>query len=218
MAHLRLFLVLATMAALGYVAYRQGWVPISFMQGNPTPQPTLGFTVHQRKRLHRCAHGNRKLSEEFAAERRERRARAMPRSSSTALAALRPGSNALEIPSAASPSASPAAGPKPPFPKTFEGCWEALVTQPDDWSVNKGPVVKVWSPSNYVLSFHQNANLPDVSFSTTTQYPVISEWVVSHTGGESGHTQILFSNDSFVIFKTLSNGPLPMKNLGLLPA
>jgi len=218
MAHLRLFFVLAAMAALGYVAYRQGWVPISFMQGTPTPQPTLGFMVHQRRRPHRSGHGNRKLAEEFAAESMERRrAPAMPKSSSTALAALRPGSNALEIPSAAAPSASPAAGPKPPFPRTFEGCWEALVTQPDDWSFNKGPVVKGWSPSNYVLCFHQKGNAPEVSFSTTAEYPVISEWVVSHTGDESGQTQILFSSDDLVILKTLSRVPLHMKILGLLP-
>lgn len=91
------------------------------------------------------------------------------------------------------------------------------MTQPDDWSFNKGPVVKGWSPSNYVLCFHQKGNAPEVSFSTTAEYPVISEWVVSHTGDESGQTQILFSSDDLVILKTLSRVPLHMKILGLLP-
>jgi hypothetical protein len=68
-----------------------------------------------------------------------------------------------------------------------------------------------------VLCFHQKGNAPEVSFSTTAEYPVISEWVVSHTGDESGQTQILFSSDDLVILKTLSRVPLHMKILGLLP-
>jgi hypothetical protein len=223
MAHFRLFFVFAAMAALGYFAFRQGWVHLSFSAA-PTPQPTLGFEVRPRKRTRRFAHTNRSLEQELAARgwgrmrKGHNTAELAPNPSSTALAALRiPGHNALEIGPASAPTASPVPGPKAAFPSTFEGCWQAQVDQPDDWSFNQGPVVKGWSPSTYVLCFRHSGGAPQVSFSTTAEYPVISEWVVSQTGGESSSTQILFSGDDFVVLRTSSTVPLHMKILGLLP-
>src|SRR5512146_888896 len=106
MAHLRLFLVFAAFAALGYAAYRQGWLPIQFNTAAPSPEPTLGFTVNQG-RHGRHSHG-RNLGRELASRwgkhgSRTQSAPALsgtgPAASATQLAALRkPGSNALEIP------------------------------------------------------------------------------------------------------------------------
>ena len=55
------------------------------------------------------------------------------------LASLRkPGSSMLEIPAApAATATSTASAPQPPFPKSFEGCWEATVTQPEAWTFGR---------------------------------------------------------------------------------
>jgi hypothetical protein len=225
MAHLRLFFVFVAMAALGYVAYRQGWVPISFTKAAPSPQPTLGFTVSQSRHRKHVAHSNRNLGQELASrwERQGGKRRADlgpsgagPGSSATALAALHPGSNALEIPPVPAASSTPAA-PTLPFPKTFEGCWEATVTQPESWTFVRGPIVKGISPSKYVLCFHYSGTVPQVTFSTTAEYPVVSEWVVSQVGVENGQTEVLFSGDNFVVLRTSSSTPLHMKVLGFFP-
>jgi hypothetical protein len=217
MAHLRLFLVLAAFAGLGYLAYRQGWLPISFNQNTPSAQPTLGFEVHQshRRRRH-VVHGAQNLSEELALASRFRKPAPMSRSSSAMMAAIPPGSNALEIPGAPTPAPT-AAGPKLPFPKSFEGCWEATITQPDDWTFGRGPIVKGWTPATHVLCFHYSGSGADVTFSTSAGYPVISDWLVSDNGIENGRADIMFSGDNFVVLRTTSSTELRMKVLGIIP-
>ena len=135
MAHFRLFLVLAAIAALGYVAYQQGWVTRFAGMATPTPEPTLGFTVHRTKRSRHIFHGNEGFPGPLAGHSRRQHgipaSAPTPNASSTNLAALHnPGSNSLEIPSAACAPAVPAVGPKLPFPRNFEGCWQAHMTQP----------------------------------------------------------------------------------------
>jgi hypothetical protein len=218
MAHLRLFFVFAAMAALVYVAYRHGWIP-SFTNAVPSPEPTLGFSVSQSKHGRHFAHRSRNFGQELASRWGKQGGSArMPRSSATELAAIPHGPNALEIPQAPAPSEAPTpAGPKLPFPKSFEGCWEATVTQPETWTFNRGPIVKGISPSTYTLCFHYSGNTPNVTFSTTAEYPVVSDWVVSHVGVENGHTDVLFSGDNFVVLRTTSSTPLQMKILNILP-
>lgn len=217
MAHLRLLFVFAAIAALGYVAYRQGYLP-SFTKAVPAPEATLGFTVHQGKRSRHLARRSRNLGHELASrwERQRGSSASAPRSSATELAAIPRGPNALEIPQAATAAPTPAA-PTLPFPKSFEGCWQATVTQPETWAYGRGPVVEGISPSTYTLCFHYSGNVPNVTFSTTAEYPVVSEWVVSHVGVENGHTEILFSGDNFVVLRTSSSTPLQMKILNILP-
>lgn len=223
MAHLRLVLVFVIFAALGYAAYRNGWLPIAFNQAGPSPEATLGFAVHPGKHP-RHRHGARSLGQQLAS-RWGTHAGLRPSAPGTAvkeLAALRrPGSSMLEIPAApAAPEASAtstAAAPQPPFPKSFEGCWEATVTAPESWSFGRGPVVKGISPSTYVLCFRYMGGTPQVTFSTTAEYPVVSDWVVSQTGVENGRTELLYSSDNFVILRTSSSTPLHMKILSLFP-
>ncbi|HEY2107938.1 MAG TPA: hypothetical protein VGH29_19230 [Candidatus Binataceae bacterium] len=220
MAHLRLFLVFAVIAGLGYAAYRQGWLPIHFNQGVPAPEATLGFIVHQGKHP-RHRHGARNLGQELASQwGRHAGAKPLePGSSVKELASLRkPGSSMLEIPGApAATATSTASAPAPPFPKNFEGCWEATVTQPEAWTFGRGPIVKGISPSTYVLCFRYSGATPQVTFSTTAEYPVVSEWVVSQVGVENGHTEVLYSGDNFVILRTSSSTPLHMKILSIFP-
>ncbi len=217
MAHLRLLFVFAAIAALGYVAYRKGWLP-SFNTAVPSAEPTLGFTVHQGRHSRHLAHRTRNLGRELASRwgKPQGSSGLMPRSSATQLASIPRGPNALEIPQAPTPVPTPA-GPKLPFPKSFEGCWQATVTQPESWTFNRGPVVQGISPSTYTLCFHYAGNTPNVTFSTTAEYPVVSDWVVSHVGVENGHTDILFSGDNFVVLRTTSSTPLQMKILNILP-
>ncbi|GEM_PF-5286141 len=211
MAHLRLLLVFAVIGGLGYFAYREGWVRIA-AQGVPAAQPTLGFTIHE-SRHRRLAHENlgRELARQWQQGRRFR-----PKSSATQLAAIAHGANALEIPAVPSPAAS-AVAPVLPFPKSFEGCWQATVTEPESWTFGRGPVVKGISPSTYVLCFRYSGKSPEVTFSTTAQYPVVSDWVESNVGVENERTDILYSGDNFVILRTASSTPLHMKILGVLP-
>jgi hypothetical protein len=217
MAHLRLFVVLAAFAGLGYMAYRQGWIPISLHQTTPAAQATLGFDVHQSHRHRRHGvHGRQGVGEEFALESRFRKPAPMPRSSAAVIAAIPPGHNALEIPAA--PSAAPtAAGPQLPFPRSFEGCWEATITQPDEWTFGHGPMVKGWTPATHVLCFHYSGNTPEVTFSTSAGYPVVSDWLVSNNGIENGRADIMFSGDNFVVLRTTSSTQLRMKVLGIIP-
>ena len=220
MAHLRLFLVFAIFAGLGYAAYRQGWLPIHFNQEMPSPQATLGFMVHQGKHVRR-RHGGRSLGQELASRwgTHGGESHFAPGSRVKELASLRkPGSSMLEIPAPPAASAtSTAAAPQPPFPKSFEGCWQATVTEPEAWSFVRGPVVKGISPSTYVLCFRYSGTTPQVTFSTTAEYPVVSDWVVSEVGVENGHTEVLYSGDNFVILRTSSSTPLHMKILSLFP-
>ncbi len=218
MAHLRLLLVFAAIAALGYAAYRRGGIPISFNPAAPTAEPTLGFMVRQGRHLH---HPHRHPSGTLGAQlssrwRSNRELRMTPAASATMLAAIPAGSNALEIPSASSASPTPS-GPKSLFPKNFEGCWQATVTQPESWTFGRGPVVKGISPSTYMLCFHNAGPNGNVTFSTTAEYPVVSDWVVSNVGVENGHTDVLFSGDNFVVLRTKSSTPLHMKILGVFP-
>ncbi len=217
MAHLRLLLVFAAIAGLGYVAYRKGWLP-SFNTAVPSAEPTLGFTVHQGRHSRHLAHRTRNLDRELASRwgKPQGSSELMPRSSATQLASIPRGPNALDIPQAPTP-VPPPAGPNLPFPKSFEGCWQATVTQPESWTFNRGPVVQGISPSTYPLCFHYAGNTPNVTFSTTAEYPVVSDWVVSHVGVENGHTDILFSGDNFVVLRTTSSTPLQMKILNILP-
>jgi len=209
--------VLAAIALLGYAAYRKGWLP-PLTQAVPAPEPTLGFTIHQGKHPGHAAHRVGNLGRELASRwnRQGRSSRLPPNSAATQLASIARGPNALEIPQA--PSAAPTpGGPKRPFPKSFEGCWQATVTQPESWTFGRGPIVKGISPSTYTLCFHYSGNSPDVTFSTTAEYPVVSDWVVSHVGVEKGHTDVLFSGDNFVVLRTTSSTPLQMKILDILP-
>jgi hypothetical protein len=221
MAHFRLFLVLAAIAALGYVAYQQGWVTRFAGMATPTPEPTLGFTVHRTKRSRHIFHGNEGFPGPLAGHSRRQHgipgSAATPNASSTNLAALHnPGSNSLEIPSA--PSAGPTAGgPKLPFPRNFEGCWQAHMTQPDSWSFGRGPVVQGISPTDYVLCFHYAGNSPDITFSSSAEYPVVSDWVESKVGVEKSQTNVLFSGADIVVLRTSSSVPLYEKTFGFLP-
>ncbi|HKD69314.1 MAG TPA: hypothetical protein VKB84_20905 [Candidatus Binataceae bacterium] len=222
MANVRLFLVFAAIAALGYVAYRHGWFPIPFNNAVPSPEATLGFTVHQTRpgRHRHLSHGHN-LGQELASRwgMHVTKSRPAPESSTMELAAVRkPGSNLLEIPAAPEATAtSTPTTPQAPFPKSFEGCWSATVTQPEAWTFGRGPVVKGISPSTYTLCFRYRGTTPDVTFSTTAEYPVVSDWVVSHVGVENGHTDVLYSGDNLVILRTSSSTPLQMKILNLLP-
>jgi len=221
MAHLRLFLVFAVIAALGYAAYRQGWLPIPFNKGVPSPEATLGFIVHQGKHA-RHRHGGRNLGQELASQwgRHAGASHLGPSSSVKELAALpKPGSSMLEIPGApaATATSTAAAAPQPPFPKSFEGCWEATVTQPEACTFGRGPIVHGISHATYVLCFRYSGTTPQVTFSTTAEYPVVSDWVVSQVGVENGHTEVLYSGDNFVILRTSSSTPLHMKILSILP-
>jgi hypothetical protein len=214
MAHLRLFLVFAAIAGLGYFAYRQGWVRIP-NGAAPAPQATLGFTIQPGTHRHHLGRQGGNLGRELAS-RWQRGQRLRPKSSATELAAIPHGPNALEISPA--PSAAPtAAGPQLPFPKSFEGCWSATVTRPEAWTFFRGPIVQGISPSTYMLCFHYSGSAPDVTFSTTAEYPVVSDWVVSDVGVENGHTDVLYSGDNFVVLRTSSSTPLHMKILGVLP-
>jgi hypothetical protein len=224
MAHLRLFFVFAAIAALGYVAYRQGWVPIPFNQAAPSAAPTLGFTIQQQAhaRHGRHRHGGENLGQELASRWGKSPRHPLnlgPGSPVQELASIpKPGPNALEIPGAPAASATPAvSGPKLPFPKNFEGCWTAYVTEPESWVFGRGPIVKGISPANIVLCFRYSGATPVVTFSTTAEYPVVSEWVVSHVGVENAHTDILFSGDNFVVLRTNSSTPLQMKILDVFP-
>jgi hypothetical protein len=220
MAHFRLVLVLAVLAALGYVTYQQGWVAGFFPKEVPAPEPTLGFTVHRTRRSRHIFHSNGSFPGLLAGHGHGQfRAPASPGASGTNLASIqKPGSNSLEIPSV--PTAAPsvaAAGPKLPFPKSFEGCWEADINQRDSWSWGRGPVVQGWSPTTHVLCFHYAGNSANVTFSSTAEYPVVSEWVVSKVGDENSHTDVLFSDADLVVLRTSSTVPLHMKTLGFLP-
>jgi len=216
MAHLRLFVVFAVIAGMGYLAYRQGWVRLP-NRAAPTAQPTLGFTVQPGRHHHRFAHQGGNPGRELASRWQRHGAQSLtPRSSATELASIPHGPNALEIPSEPSAAAT-AAAPPPPFPNSFLGCWSATVTQPETWTFVRGPVVKGISPSTYVLCFHYAGKTPEVTFSTTAQYPVVSDWVVSDVGVENERTNILYSGDNFVVLRTSSSTPLHMKILGLLP-
>jgi hypothetical protein len=229
MRQIRLFFLIAAIVALGYAAVHRGLVhDFSLVTAPPSPSPTPFHRTHRARRTRHYARTNRSIPEAMALGRGlENRgtkggpvAGAAPKSSATALAALHnPASNALEIPSAGGSSKPPAAAstPKPPFPNGFEGCWETVVSQPDAWDFNQGPVVQGWSPASYVLCFRRSGNSPQISFSTTSEYPVISDWVVSKTGGESSHTEVLFSGEDLVVLRTSSTVPLHMKILGFLP-
>jgi hypothetical protein len=214
MAHLRLLLIFAVILGAGYFAYRHGWVRLP-SGAVPSAQPTLGFTVHESKHHRHLTRQNENLGRELASRWR-RGQRLRPNSGPTELASIPRGPNALEIPSVPSAAATPAA-PALPFPKNFEGCWQATVTEPESWTFVRGPIVKGISPSTYVLCFRYAGNSPEVTFSTTAEYPVVSDWVVSNVGVENGHTDILYSGDNFVILRTSSSTPLHMKILGLLP-
>jgi hypothetical protein len=181
--------------------------------GAPTAQPTLGFTVHESRHHRRLAHEN--LGRELASQW-QRGQRLRPKSSATQLASIPRGPNALEIPSAPSAAAT-AAAPVLPFPRSFEGCWQATVTEPEAWTFGRGPVVKGISPSTYTLCFQYSGKVPEVTFSTTAEYPVVSDWVESNVGVENEHTDILYSGDNFVILRTSGSTPLHMKILGILP-
>lgn len=124
----------------------------------------------------------------------------------------KPGSSALEIPSIPKPE------PNLPFPRDFEGCWQATMTQPDSWSYGRGPVVKGFSPTTYSLCFHYGSgNTADVTFSSSAEYPVVSDWVESKVGVEQSHTEILFSGANLVVLRTSSSLPFYEKTLGFLP-
>jgi hypothetical protein len=219
MAHLRLLFVFAAIAALGYVAYRKGWMPIPFNQPGPSAAPTLGFNIQESKHVRHRHVGN--LGQQLTAGWGKHRGHGKPPSLGPGapveeLASIpKPVPNALEIPGAAATAAP--SGPKLPFPKSFEGCWTAYVTEPETWEFGRGPVVKGISPANIVLCFRYAGSFPQVTFSTTAEYPVVSDWVVSHVGVENGHTEILFSGDNFVVLRTSSTTPLQMKILDVLP-
>jgi hypothetical protein len=220
MAHFRLFLVLAVLAALGYVTYRQGWVAGFFPNEVPTPEATLGFAVHRSKRSRHIFHGNGYFPGPLAGHgHRQHKAPAFPGPSGGNVAEIpKPGSNSLEIPSV--PTAGPsvaAAEPKLPFPRNFEGCWQAHMTQPDSWSYGRGPVVKGISPTDYMLCFHYAGNSPDITFSSTAEYPVVSDWVESKVGVEQSQTDVLFSGGGILVLRTSSSVPLYEKTLGFLP-
>jgi hypothetical protein len=216
MAHLRLLVVFAVIAGAGYFAYRQGWVHLP-NGAAPTAQPTLGFTVQPGRHHSHLAYQGGNLGRELSSRwQRHGSERTAPKSSATQLASIPRGPNALEIPSVPSAAAT-AAAPLPPFPKSFEGCWSATVTQPEAWTFVRGPVVKGISPSTYMLCFHYEGKTPQVTFSTTAEYPVVSDWVVSDVGVENERTDILYSGDNFVVLRTSSSTPLHMKILGILP-
>jgi hypothetical protein len=223
MAHLRLFLVLAALAALGYMTYRQGWIAGFLAKAVPTPEPTLGFAVQRSKRSHHIFHGNRGFPGPLARHHPHGQLGSpgsgpTPAMSGTKLASIpKPGSNSLEIPSVPKPEAKPATEPKLPFPRSFEGCWQAHMTKPDSWSYVRGPVVQGISPTDYVLCFHYAGNAPDVTFSSTAEYPVVSDWVESKVGVEKSHTDVLFSGSDVVVLRTTSSVPLYEKTFGFLP-
>ena len=111
-----------------------------------------------------------------------------------------------------------AAGPKLPFPRNFEGCWQAHMTQPDSWSFSgRGPVVQGISPTDYVLCFHYAGNSADITFSSSAEYPVVSDWVESKVGVEKSQTNVLFSGADIVVLRTASSVPLYEKTFGFLP-
>jgi hypothetical protein len=141
---------------------------------------------------------------------------ARPAGSSTGLAALHnPRSNALEIPTpVSSPKRELAKGA---FPPSFEGCWEGTVPQPDTWEFGHGPILKGWAPATYQLCFRHSGSVPEVTYSTSSAYPVVSDWVVSNVGVENGHTELLFSGDDFVVLRASTSTELHMKILGFLP-
>jgi hypothetical protein len=212
MAHLRLFLILAAFAGLGYMAYRQGWLPVSFNQPTPSAAPTLGFEVRSHNRRRPVSHGKQKLGKEALASR-FRKPSSMPK---TSTANLSPTPNAVESPTA-SGAMPTAAAQTHSFPRTFEGCWEATVAQPDEWTFGRGPVVKGWAPATHELCFHYSGDNPEVTFSTSAEYPLTSDWLVSHNGVEKGRAQVLFSGDDFVVLRATSSAELSTKVLGFLP-
>jgi hypothetical protein len=222
MAHLRLFFVFAAIAALGYVAYRKGWMPIPFNQAAPSAAPTLGFNIQESRHTRHRHPGN--IGQELGSGwgkhgRRSHPSSLGPGAPVQELASIpKPGPNTLELPGApaTAPTAAPA-GAQLPFPKSFEGCWTAYITEPETWVFGRGPVVKGISPANIVLCFHYSGTTPEVTFSTTAEYPVVSDWVVSHVGVENGHTEILFSGDNFVVLRNSSSTPLQMKILDVFP-
>jgi len=211
MSHLRLLLVLTAIAGLGYVAYRQEWLPISFNLLQPSAEPTLGFEVRSHIRRRHITHAKQNLDEEALASRFPKPA-PMSKSSAAILGAIPPGSNALKI-----QAAPTAAVQMPAFPKSFEGCWKATVEQPDEWTFGRGPIVKGWTPATHELCFHYSGDTPEVTFSTSAEYPLTSDWLVSNNAVENGRAQVMFSGDNFVVLRTTSSTVLHMKLLGILP-
>jgi hypothetical protein len=225
MKQVRLFLVIAALVGLGYLAVHRGLVhDFSLVKARPSPSPTPLRHAH-RWRRHRHYAGRQKSEPWASASATEKHGAGnvtvVPAvkgaGSPGGLAALHsPRPNALEIPSAGS-------SPKPPevakngFPAQFEGCWEGTVDQPDTWEFGHGPILKGWEPATYQLCFRHSGAAPDVTFSTSSAYPVVSQWVVSNVGVENGHTQLLFSGDDFVVLRASTSTSLHMKILGFLP-
>lgn len=207
MSHLRILLILAVFAGLGYAAYRAGWIPVN--QPAPSAEPTLGFEVRPIRRRH--AEHHRNLADDTLSARFGKPA-PMATASAAIVAAVPPSSN-----SSKSLTPPAIAAPVLAIPKDFEGCWAGTVAQPDDWTFGRGPIVKGWTPATHELCFHNSGNSPEVTFSTSAEYPLVSEWVVPDNGVENGHAQVIFSGDNFVVLRTTSSMPLNMKVLGFLP-
>jgi hypothetical protein len=208
MSHLRLFLILAVFAGLGYVAYLHGWLPISFNQSTPSAEPTLGFEVRPNNRRRHVTHGKQNLDEEALASRFPRPA-PMSKSSAAILGPIPPGSNALKIPAAPTSAVQ--------IPQSFEGCWKATVGQPDDWTFGHGPIVKGWTPATHELCFHNSGNTPEVTFSTSAEYPLFSDWLVSNNAVDNARAQVMFSGDNYVVLRAANSATLNTKLLGILP-
>jgi hypothetical protein len=210
MSHLRLFLILAAFAGLGYVAHLRGWLPISFNQPSPSAEPTLGFAVRPDNRRRHVTHAKQNFDEAALASRFPRPA-PMSKSPPAILGAIPPGSNVLKAP------APTVAVQVPPFPKSFEGCWKATVGQPDDWTFGRGPIVTGWTPATHELCFHNSGNAPEVTFSTSAEYPLTSEWLASNNTVDNARAQVMFSGDNFVVLRTVDSTTLNTKLLGILP-
>lgn len=219
MKQVRLFLVIAALVGLGYFAVHRGLVhDFSLVKARPSPTPTHARHVHRRRHHRHFAEREKAQPPGFAPEKHKSVAvlpAARPTGSPAEVAALHPGSSTLQIPAAAG-SPKPEAA-KTGFPASFEGCWEGTVNQPDTWEFGHGPILKGWAPADYVLCFHHSGTVPNITFSTSSAYPVVSDWVASHVGVENGHTKLLFAGDDFVVLRAFTSTSLHMKILGFLP-
>jgi hypothetical protein len=207
MSHLRLIVVLAAFAGLGYMAYRYGWLPASFNQAQPSAEPTLGFKVRASRRRHASRNA---ANPGMEASMSGLRAPASSKASGTEHNAPS-GPNPLKTPGPTLAARTPA------IPASFEGCWKGSVTKFDDWTFGRGPIVKGWSPASHELCFHNSGGAPEVTFSTSAEYPLVSDWVVSNNAVENGQAQIMFSGEDFVVLRTTGSATLATKLLGFLP-
>ena len=131
------------------------------------------------------------------------------KSSASILGAIPPGSNGLKVPGAAAAALQ--------IPQSFEGCWKATVGQPDEWTFGHGPIVKGWTPATHELCFHNSGNTPEVTFSTSAEYPLTSDWVESNNTVDNARAQVIFSGDNFLVLRAANSTTLNTKLLGILP-